>query len=568
MYSLSIVNDKIRAEIPFKIKDQVKALSGSTWNQEEKSWYIPISEIRALNIIVPRYATRTTEFEVCLESVNRSLLLDTEIIESVNLPDVPITTMKAWNHQKQGFWFTKDKKAAMLAMDMGTGKTKVTLDVIQNNDINRVLVICPAHVIHVWPSEIKKHIVNQNEWEIVTLNHGKTPDNVIALKFALDVTRIKNKKLFVVVNYESVWRKELAKIITTTFWDLIIADESHRIKSPQGVASKFMGKLKLVSKRRLALTGTPMPHSPMDIFAQYRFLDEKIFGGSYTRFKHRYGKWGGFGGYQLLGIENQVELNQKFYSIAYKVGKEVLDLPEVMPPMIIPIHLDYQSRKQYNSMLNDFLVWLNENDSITAVNSLAKLLRLQQITSGFLPNPEIQGEYVEITTAKRQALSNVLEDLDMLEPVVIFCRFRKDLDTVHEVAKELGRKSCELSGRVNSLALWQQSNTIPILAVQIQAGGVGIDLTRARYCIYYSLGFSLGDYEQSLARVHRPGQTRPVQYVHLITQNTVDETVYQALDEKKQVVEEILRKIRNRPESEEYEFSMDYMTDEMEEKND
>jgi len=209
-------------------------------------------------------------------------------------------------------------------------------------------------------------------------------------------------------------------------------------------------------------------------------------------------------------------------------------------------------------MLNDFLVWLNENDSITAVNSLAKLLRLQQITSGFLPNPEIQGEYVEITTAKRQALSNVLEDLDMLEPVVIFCRFRKDLDTVHEVAKELGRKSCELSGRVNSLALWQQSNTIPILAVQIQAGGVGIDLTRARYCIYYSLGFSLGDYEQSLARVHRPGQTRPVQYVHLITQNTVDETVYQALDEKKQVVEEILRKIRNRPEAEEYDFSMDY----------
>lgn len=79
-----------------------------------------------------------------------------------------------------------------------------------------------------------------------------------------------------------------------------------------------------------------------------------------------------------------------------------------------------------------------------------------------------------------------------------------------------------------------------ILAVQIQAGGVGIDLTRASYSIYYSVGFSLGDYEQSLARVHRPGQTRNVVYIHLVAEQTIDEKVYRALSEKKNVVEAVI----------------------------
>lgn len=426
-----------------------------------------------------------------------------------------------------------------------TGKTKVAIDILQNNNAERVLIVCPSHVIAVWPKEFEKHCVEVDDWEIACLDTGSTAKNVLFLKNKIDIARARKKKLVVIVNYEAIWRTELAKVVMSVFWDYVIADESHRIKSATGVASKFMAKLKIVSKKKLALTGTPMPHTPMDIFAQYRFLNDQIFGTSYTRFKRRYGKWGGFGGYQLLGFENEDELNSKFYSIAYKVGKEVLDLPEVMPHINVPVILEPDARKQYNSMLNDFLIWLNEDEAVTATNSLAKLLRLQQITSGFIPIPETE-EVVEISHAKATALREVLLDLGQLEPVVIFCRFRRDLDTVHAVAKSLDRKSTELSGRMSSLALWQQSENIPILAVQIQAGGVGIDLTRARYCIYYSLGFSLGDYEQSLARVHRPGQSRPVQYIHLIAKNTVDETVYKALENKKEVVTEILREVRGK----------------------
>ena len=87
---------------------------------------------------------------------------------------------------------------------------------------------------------------------------------------------------------------------------------------------------------------------------------------------------------------------------------------------------------------------------------------------------------------------------------------------------------------------WDQG----VLAVQIQAGGLGLDLTLARYAIYYSLGFSLGDYSQSMARLHRPGQTHPVEYIHIVASGTVDETVMDALARREAVIETILKEVK------------------------
>jgi SNF2 family DNA or RNA helicase len=84
------------------------------------------------------------------------------------------------------------------------------------------------------------------------------------------------------------------------------------------------------------------------------------------------------------------------------------------------------------------------------------------------------------------------------------------------------------------------SPDVDVVGVQVQSGGVGIDLTRAAYAVLYSVGFSLGDYEQLLKRVHRPGQERATTYIHLLAEDTVDEKVYQALAEKRKVVEFVL----------------------------
>ena len=121
----------------------------------------------------------------------------------------------------------------------------------------------------------------------------------------------------------------------------------------------------------------------------------------------------------------------------------------------------------------------------------------------------------------------------------MFARFRPDLNTIAEAAKRQDRPVYELSGETKQLTQWRENGGI--LAVQIQAGGIGLDFTLARYCVYYSTGFSLGDYLQSMARLHRPGQAGPVQYIHLVATGTVDELVVKALDRKEDLIERVLR---------------------------
>ena len=124
------------------------------------------------------------------------------------------------------------------------------------------------------------------------------------------------------------------------------------------------------------------------------------------------------------------------------------------------------------------------------------------------------------------------------EPIVVFCRFHHDLDAVREVC---GPETRELSGRRNELAAWQAGEG-RVLAVQIQSGSVGVDLTRAAYCVWYSVGWSLGEFDQAKARVHRPGQTRPVTYVRLIAKDTIDERIFAALAARRDVIESLLKR--------------------------
>jgi hypothetical protein len=142
---------------------------------------------------------------------------------------------------------------------------------------------------------------------------------------------------------------------------------------------------------------------------------------------------------------------------------------------------------------------------------------------------------------KELTLTDVLEELPEEEPVVVFCRFRADLDAVRRVCAALWRDWREISGSDHAgLGEWQQGQGTVLIA-QIQAGSVGVDLTRARYAVYYSIGFSLAEYEQSLARLRRPGQKAgSVIYTHLVATKTVDVAIRQAIQKRRDLVEYVL----------------------------
>lgn len=443
--------------------------------------------------------------------------------------------MALWDHQREAVEFALARKATLWHMGMGTGKSRCAIELAKRLGISRVLILCPLSVVPGWVDQLRQY---GPDFEPVPLRKGTVRRKAEYAKERLSLAHAMGKKAVVIVNYESARNEPLASMLMAQKFDLLVLDESHRIKSPKGTTSRWVSRLAKTCERRVALTGTPMPHSPLDVYAQFRALDPALFGLSFVRFRARYAKMGGYGMKQVVGYQNMAELQDRLGSYTYQADRSVLDLPDAIHQRI-PIELGSKARKLYTALDRDFVAAVREGE-ITASNALVKLLRLQQLTSGWVTvEQDEQTDLVEVDTAKRDALVDLFQDLPANEPVVVFGRFTADLRAAHDAAASAKRTSLELSGQRRELEDWQAGRAT-VLAVQIQSGGTGIDLTRARYCVYLSAGYSLGDYEQSLARVHRPGQSRSVNYYHLVAQDTVDEKVYQALRDRKQVVESVL----------------------------
>lgn len=302
----------------------------------------------------------------------------------------------------------------------------------------------------------------------------------------------------------------------------------------------FLKRFRRAAAYRIGLTGTPMPHGPMDIFAQFRFLDTSIFGPSFTAFRAKYAIMGGYQRKEIVGYQFLAELEALMGQITFRVGPEVLDLP---PATHVTYYCDLcpEARRVYRDLEKHFVADV-AGGLVIASNALSRLNALRRVANGIAKTEN--GIEHRIDDSKIRLLIDVLGDIGKDEPVAVFCYYHLDLDAVHEACQKVGFSSLELSGRRDELKQWQDG-AAQVLAVQLQAGGVGINLVRARYSIYFSLSFSLGDYDQSQKRIHRPGQTRPVEYIHLAARNTVDVKIMRALERRAQVVESILAEIKN-----------------------
>jgi SNF2 family DNA or RNA helicase len=421
---------------------------------------------------------------------------------------------------------------------MGLGKSLVLWMLILHLRARRVMIVAPLRVLQVWIDECQRHV--GLPVVIVALDEaaGSVAEKMELAEQKMRLAETMGVPFICVVNYDSGWREPFASWAEKIRWDVIGADEAHRAKAPGGKASLWLKHLRKVAAYRIALTGTPMPHSPLDVYAVFRFLDITIFGPAFSPFRAKYAVIGGYQNKQVIGYQKLEELEALMSRISFRVGPEVLDLP---PATHVTYHceLSPEARRVYKDLDADFVAEYR-NGLITANNALVKLTRLQQVANGVVKDDH--GIEHRIDGAKQRLLADTLEDIGKDEPVVVFCRFHLDLDAVHEASQSRGFTSLELSGRRDELKQWQ-GGSAQVLAVQISAGGVGVNLTRARFCIYYSLSFSLGDYEQSEKRVHRPGQTRPVEYIHLVARNTVDAKIMRALERRAEIVESILAEI-------------------------
>jgi hypothetical protein len=315
----------------------------------------------------------------------------------------------------------------------------------------------------------------------------------------------------------------------------------HNCSSAGSQISWFCKSLIPNSKRRIALSGTP--GEPIKLYAQFRALDQSIFGTSLVMFRNRYCVMGGFEGRQIIGYQNMDEFNHKLSNYMHRVEtRDVIDLPSDQH-INRYFDLDPATLKIYKELENEFIAEIDD-DVITVNNALVKILRLSQITGGFLKLDEKDhGEIIE--NNKVDMVKELLEDLPIDEPVVIFSLFTNEVQRCKEAAAKTGRSVGELSGRMNDLKLFQDGK-IDTLCIQIRSGNAGISLIRARIAIYTSTGYSNQDVEQSYARLIRPGQKNNVVFYHILARDTIDIKIQRALSSKQKVVDFIMDNVKTR----------------------
>ncbi len=490
----------------------------------------------------------------------------------------PVAPPPLWPHQRGMIDFAIAKRRAMWDAWMRTGKTRSAVEANSREKNRLCLVLGPKIVGPVWRAQVARYAPEPTR--VLLAHEGPVAKRAEELRRALE--RDDGRPTIAFVNYDSCWRAPMSSIVAGVQWDRVVCDEVHRIKSATGRTSKFVREATRFVPRRLGMTGTLMPHSPLDAWGEYAFVDPAVLGHSFVAFKNRHCEMGGKKirvcgrckrradycrcsspmlqdrSVEIVGWKNLDELAARIAPHTYKVPREVLDLTPSTRQRLY-VELGPEAKRAYRELRTN-LVSQVRTGAITAKNAAVLVLRLQQITGGAAPIDEGTSTRTEtIDSAKEDALAEWIEGLGG-EPCVVVCRFRHDLDVVHRAAAKTSTddadgdprapgaaaaaRSLELSGRRNELEAWREGGA-QVLAVQIQSGGIGIDLTRARYLMCYSVGYSLGDFQQAMERVHGPDQKRPVGYYELAARGTIDGRVYQMLNEKKDVIDGVLKLLKN-----------------------
>lgn len=443
----------------------------------------------------------------------------------------------------------KTNKGFGLLFEMGCGKTLTAIAIAgaayAAGKIERLLVVAPTSVVAVWPKELQEYA--EFKYTCRTL----LGDKASRLKQLSDLEKFPFKALKVaVINYESTWRDGIFEALQEFDADMIIADESQRIKTHDAAQSKAMHQLGDQARYKLILSGTPVQNNAIDIYSQYRFLDPTVFGKNFYQFRNRYAIMGGFNRRQIVGYKDMDDLIRREHSIAFRITKEeAIDLPE-QTFEVRHIQMDKKLADLYQRIKRDSYAEIETGGQITATTVLTKLLRLQQLAGGFLVTDDAAKPQL-VSTAKLEALSDIVQDyvVDGGKKLVIFARFVPEVKAIIDLMKKVlpdRKKAVSIYGEIKKEdrgAIVQQFQSDPDIVVfvgQIDTAGTGVTLTAADTCVYYSKNFNYAAYEQSLSRIHRIGQRNTCTYIDLVMEKTVDEMINRTLAKKEDIAKTVV----------------------------
>ena len=518
-------NDKMVLKCTYSERLFPKMLN-ARWNAKHKQWEFS-SSIMTYNVIIEEAKKRNIQLQVdndLEEFFERKI----DSLSSFRLKKEFKT--KPYKHQKLITEFIINKKKCFVFAGVGTGKSKAAIDAVTQlydvKEVKKVLVVCPSSIMWNFGNEIKIH-----SYFDYTIISGPLEKRKQLLEDSSTV--------FDIVNYDIL--SKLEKEIVKKKYDMVIFDEIHKCKSRTTSLANASFKISQSIPIRVGLTGTIISNNYVDLFMPYKIIDSTIFGDHYTKFKFRYLV---MVDYTIVHFMNTDELKRLVASNSIKF--DIRDVMNNLPSekhIIKKIKLGKESMKIYKDLKNK-MVAEYALGRVVADNVLERILRLSQITSGFLVDKE-NNLFNVVSTEKIDALKDLLSEIT--EKTAIFCRFKKSIDLVAELCDKLGISYYTYDGRtkIKDLYLRYNNDDTMVWIAQLQKSE-GYSIPNARYCIFYELDYSRTNHVQSKGRILRASGSphECIFYIYLLAEKTIDEGVYMTLKNKDFSSEKALELVR------------------------
>lgn len=508
------------------------------YNENTKEWEIPIRDLDYLKNDFKAYRTTIIDERVNTHEneKQRSNTLKTRSNKtSQNMLDDYAFKTNPFQHQTEGVMFGLEHNKWLLGDEQGLGKTKQAIDLalINKNELGykHCLIICGVNGLKWnWQSEIKTHS-NEYGW-ILGQRMSKGKLVVRGNKEKLDdLMKIDELPFFIITNVESLRDKnilnELVRLCKNKTINMCVADECHKMKNPQSQQGKAF--LKIDTDYKLALTGTPLMNTPLDLYIILKWLDYEDH--TFYTFKNHYCIMGGFGGYEIVGYKNMRDIQDILDKMMLRrLKQDVLDLPE---KIFVDEYVEMSPKQEqiYREVNNQIRA---EIDQIAlSPNPLANLIRLRQATgyTGILSST-IQ------ESAKLDRLEEIVDDAVANEKkVVIFSNWTQVTDAVQERLSKKYR-GVVITGETNdalrqiNVNEFQTNDKCKYILGTIGAMGTGLTLTAGTIEIFMDEPWNRALLDQAVDRCHRVGTTENITIYTLMCKNTIDERIHEIVERK------------------------------------
>jgi len=469
--------------------------------------------------------------------------------------------IQPWAHQLAAITRARDYDGFALFFEMGCGKSSTLVNILRerytkNGGLYKTLIICPIIVVENWRREFiaHSHILPK---KIITLTG-------YGAQKAIDLRNNSNSANIFITNYEAFQNEEFFAACKAYGFEVIACDESHKIKDIQTKRAKKVIELGKTARFKYILSGSPVLNSPMDLFSQYKFLDNgETFGDNFFVFRSTYlydanahiPKAKYFPAWKIRPKSLEA-INKKMEAKSMRIKKiDCLDLPPLVREVLY-VDLSADQLDAYTEMKEDFISYVG-GAACVAQLAITKALRMMQILSGFAtvedPDSPTGKRNLRFDTSPRlDAMKELLKEITPNHKVIIWACWRENFKAIKEVLDFLHIKHVEVHGehsakeKVRAVDTFNEDYEYRVLLGNPSACGTGVNLTAASYAIYFSRNFSLEQDIQSEARNHRGGSEvhDKITRIDLVAKDTIDELIVKRLHEKQVMGETILGDIK------------------------